>query len=80
VEAGHRHVVHLHLGRRTADKLVHLHPELSGIRLWLGVRSSVVANMLVFSGDLAGVATVADSDVDDKYFTHISPFLLQPKR
>jgi len=43
------------------------HPELTGVRLGLGVGSPVVADMLVLAGNLAVVTPVADSDVYNKY-------------
>jgi len=56
----------LDLGYGTPDELVLLEPELSGVGLWFGIRGPVVADMFVLAGDLAAVAAVADSDIDNE--------------
>ena len=52
--------MHLNLGHSSPDKLVQLQPELSGVRLRLGIRGPVVSNMLVLAGNLTTITSVAD--------------------
>jgi hypothetical protein len=56
--------MHLYFGHGAPDMFGLPQPELAGIRLGLGVRRPVVADMLVLTGYLAAVAAVADSNVD----------------
>jgi len=61
-------VVHISdpdLGYGALNDIGDLHPELAGIRLRFGDGSPVIGNMLVFAGDLAVVAAVAFTDIDD---------------
>jgi hypothetical protein len=53
------HIAHPYLGHRALDDVSDFHPELADIRLGLGNRRPVVADMLVLAGDLAVVTTVA---------------------
>jgi hypothetical protein len=39
------------------------HPELSRIRLGLGVGGPIIADMFILAGNLAAVASIADSDI-----------------
>jgi hypothetical protein len=50
------------------------HPELPRVGLGLGNGSPVVADMLILAGNLAAVATITDSDIDNKnlHFLHTS--------
>jgi hypothetical protein len=66
MHAGYGDIVHFYLGHGTPDMLGQPHPELAGIRLGLGIRSPVVAHMLIFAGNLTTVAAVTNSDIDNK--------------
>ena len=59
------HIAYPYLGDCSLYHIDHLLPEVSSIRLWLGNGSPVIANMLVFAGDLAIVATIASGNIDD---------------
>jgi hypothetical protein len=59
------HVAYPYLGHCSLHHIDYLLPEVSSIRLWLGVGSPVIANMLVLAGDLAIVATVTSGNVDN---------------
>ena len=58
---------HLDLGHRAAHALVELHPELPDLGLRFSDGGPVVAAVLVFAGELAGIAAVADGQIDDEY-------------
>jgi hypothetical protein len=59
------HIPDSDLGHCALDDVGDLHPELAGIRLRLGDRSPVIANVLVLAGNLAVVAAIAPADIDD---------------
>ena len=55
-----RQVGDLDLGHLATNQLGETDPELPGIRLRLGIGGPIVADMLVFAGNLAAVAAVAE--------------------
>ena len=66
-------IMHFDLGNRAPDIFIEFQPELPGVRLGLGVGRPVVAYMLVLAGYLAGVASVANPDIYDKYLHYSIP-------
>jgi hypothetical protein len=52
-------VCHDYFGHLTAHLFIDPNPELAGVRLGFGVGCPVVADMFIFTGDLAAVAAIA---------------------
>ena len=74
-----RAVSHLHLRHGAADLLLKVQPELADLRLRFGDGRPVVTDVLVLADDLAVVAAIAPSGVDDEYLLAHSylPSLIQ---
>jgi hypothetical protein len=63
-----RAVSHLDLGHRPSHSFGKLEPELSRIRLGLGDRSPIIADMFILADNLTGMTSVALRHIDDKDF------------
>jgi hypothetical protein len=69
-------VSYLDPGYLTPDFFIQFQPELSDFGLGLGIRSPIIGHMLVFTGDLAVITTIADRIIMYKYFQFIFLLLL----
>jgi hypothetical protein len=65
-------ITDLYLGNSTSDHVDDFGPELTGVRLRLGIGCPVISHMLVLAGYLAVVASVTLSDIDNQDFTHFN--------
>jgi hypothetical protein len=72
-----RAVSYFNPGYRAADGLVDLNPELACFRLRLGVRGPVVADMLVFTGNLAAITTITNPNIYNEVL-HLTIFSFNP--
>jgi hypothetical protein len=61
-------VSHLDLGHRPFHSFGKLDPELPGIRLWLGDRRPIVADMLVLASNLTGMTATTLRYINHKHF------------
>ena len=80
VLAQQRHVVHLDLGHGPADVLDRVHPELARVGLGFGDGRPVVADVLVFADELAGVAADAVSTSMTNTFIYSLPSSIQASK
>ena len=66
-----------HLGNGPPDHVSNLHPEVPGQGLRLGIGSPVVAYVLVLTGNLTVITTIANVVVDNQGLTHYLPPSIQ---
>jgi hypothetical protein len=69
-------VSYLDPGYLTPDFFIQFQPELSDFGLGPGIRSPIIGHVLVFTGDLAVITTIADRIIMYKYFQFIFLLLL----
>jgi hypothetical protein len=55
-----RIIGHFDAGHLASDGLCHLQPELTDLGLRFGIRGPIIGTMLIFTGNLAVIAAVAN--------------------